>query len=218
MAGAAAAEPSDWQPIETPHEVRLAAVPEPVSPVAPPRMPDRLVDRMKPYALTIYGGQSITSDFTSIFYSPHRADFENTYLATLALSARVASLTDHLALELEAAVGRRFGDAELWEFHTALFLRWDDFPWNDTVYTTVGLGLFGPSYATEISETELDKSGNDKGSKLLNYFAPEITISPPDNRDLALIVRLHHRSGVFGLFNGVSGGSNFLVFGLRHRF
>lgn len=170
------------------------------------------------HAITVYTGKSIPKDFTSIFYAPWEIVFENTYLLALAVSTRLWSLDEHLDIELEASAARRFGDAELWEFAAALFLRWDGFPWNDVVYTTVGLGILGPSFATEISETERNKSGNGKGSKLLNYFAPEITLSPPDNRDFAFIARLHHRSGVFGLFDGVSGGSNFLALGVRYRF
>jgi hypothetical protein len=32
------------------------------------------------------------------------------------------------------------------------------------------------------------------------------------------VVRVHHRSGVWGLFNGVGRGSNVLVGGVRYRF
>ena len=172
----------------------------------------------KPYALTAFAGPSIPSNFTSIFYSPWNAEFEDTYIAGLGISARIWEIAENLTLELDGHVARRFGDSDVWEFGAALLLRWDGFPWNDSVYTTVGLAVLGPSYATGVSETERRKSGNDKGSKLLNYFAPEITFSPPDNHDIAFVTRLHHRSGIFGLIDGVSGGSNFLTFGLRHRF
>ncbi len=41
------------------------------------------------------------------------------------------------------------------------------------------------------------------------------------NRNLlktGLIYRIHHRSGVFGLFGGVKGASDFYLLGLRYRF
>ncbi|WP_155890787.1 hypothetical protein [Desulfuromonas sp. TF] len=33
-----------------------------------------------------------------------------------------------------------------------------------------------------------------------------------------LSARIHHRSGVFGLFDGVRGGSNFMGLGVTYRF
>ena len=53
---------------------------------------------------------------------------------------------------------------------------------------------------------------------LLHYFAPEITFADPDNKDLEFVTRLHHRSGVFRLFDGVNGGSTFLSIGFRQHF
>ena len=149
---------------------------------------------------------------------PWDKEFENEYVLAAAFSVRLFDLTEHLSLELEANVARRFGDAELWEFALPLVFRWDYFPWNDYVYTTIGLAVIGPSYATEISDSERRKAHNEKGSKLLNYFAPEITLSPPDNPSFAFIGRVHHRSGAFGLINGVSGGSSYVSLGVRYRF
>jgi hypothetical protein len=76
----------------------------------------------------------------------------------------------------------------------------------------------GVNYATSISDLERSKSGNDRGNNLLHYFSPELTFADPENKDLEFVARLHHRSGVFGLFNGVDGGSTFFSFGLRHHF
>lgn len=219
---AAQSAPGGWRPLA----VELPGAPELLAQAgdaAPRQAADgrekAAAPAPKPHAVTIFAGQSIPSNFTSIFYEPWNAEFEDTYIAGLSASTRIWEIDENLSLELEGQVARRFGGSDVWEFNAALLVRWDGFPWNDIVYTTVGLAVLGPSYATGISETERRKSGNNgKGSKLLNYFAPEITLSPPDNPDLAFVTRLHHRSGVFGLFDGVSGGSNFLTFGLRHRF
>lgn len=171
-----------------------------------------------PYAATVYAGKSIGNRLTTFLATPWESRFENEYVVSVSLSARLFELTDRLSLEVEANISRRFGNAELWEFAVPLFLRWDDFPWNDAIYTTVGLSLIGPSYATEISKTERRKSHNDRGSHWLNFFAPEITLSPPDNRNFEFVARVHHRSGIFGLINGVSGGSSYGSLGLRYRF
>jgi hypothetical protein len=52
----------------------------------------------------------------------------------------------------------------------------------------------------------------------LHYFSPEITFALPEHKEHELLIRYHHRSGVFGTFNGVWGGSNVLTMGYRYRF
>lgn len=171
------------------------------------------------YGLTFYAGKSATNSFTSLFYAPWNMRFEDTHLLAIAGSKKLGTIFWDIDVELELNIAKRFGNDDSWEFATTVFVRYDDFPWNDVVYTTVGVGLFGPSYATGISDTEKRKAGNgDKGSKLLNFFVPEITFSDPDIPELAFVFRIHHRSGIFGLYDGVSGGSNFVSFGTRYRF
>lgn len=48
---------------------------------------------------------------------------------------------------------------------------------------------------------EQDRDDSD-GSQILHYMAPEISIAAPDNKNLEMFVRGHHRNGAFGLFNG----------------
>jgi len=71
----------------------------------------------------------------------------------------------------------------------------------------------GISFYTDVSLYE--KTFREKSSQLLNYlgFEVEAAVSP----DLSLVGRIHHRSGAFGLFDGVSGGSNGYLLGLRYR-
>ena len=171
----------------------------------------------RPYAFTIYGGQIYSSNFSETFYKPGSIDFEDSGMVALAFSARLLDFDWGLSFEVEGNVARRFGNENFWEFNAALVARWSNFPWNDFVYTTIGIPFFGPSYSTEISEVQRQKNGGD-GSKWLNFFAPEITFSPPDNPNIALVIRFHHNSGVFGLYNGVTSGSSALTAGLRFRF
>jgi len=46
----------------------------------------------------------------------------------------------------------------------------------------------------------------------------ELTLSLPNTPRWNLIARLHHRSGVGGIFNGVNGGSNALGLGIKYKF
>lgn len=175
------------------------------------------VPEPRPYAVTVYGGQVYSSNFTSTFYEPHNIEFEDIGLVAVAFSSRLLKFDWGLSFEAEGNVAKRFGDEDYWEFNAALVARWSNFPWNDFVYTTIGIPFFGPSYSTEISEVQRDKNDGD-GSKWLNFFAPEITFAPPDNPNVALVVRFHHNSGVFGLYDGVSGGSAAVTAGIRFHF
>lgn len=172
-------------------------------------------ERMR-HAITGYMGPSVTSNFTSIFVTPQNLSYEATFIAAMAYNYEVWRLTDHLSMEFEGNIARRFGNANLWEFAATALVRWDNLPWNDKIYTTLGVAI-GPSYATKITESERVQAGGE-GSKILNTFTPEITFAPPDNQDLTWVFRVHHRSGVFGLINNVYGGSSFITGGLRYRF
>ena len=76
----------------------------------------------------------------------------------------------------------------------------------------------GVSYLTEISAFERSRDAKNDAAHLLHYMGPEITFANPDNKNLEFLVRYHHRSGVFGLFDGVVSGSTFITGGVRFRF
>jgi hypothetical protein len=168
-------------------------------------------------SISLAFGFSTPDNFTGIITQPWDTSFEDTWIVSASASHLLWELDENTWLEGELGVGKRFGDSDAWEFFGLVFLRWDGLPWNEWVYTSIGVGI-GPSYATEISETERRKSGNDQGSRTLNMLVPEIAFALPDDEATQLVFRLHHRSGVFGLFNGVTGGSTFVTVGVRVRF
>ncbi len=90
--------------------------------------------------------------------------------------------------------------------------RWNVFPWDHRVDTSLAIGN-GLSWATSTPELE-EKFEAEGTERLLYYLNLEATFSPPSTDRWAIILRIHHRSGVFGLF-GVDGGSNTLSLGMR---
>ncbi len=145
----------------------------------------------------------------------------------LALSHRLGTLDEltgsdlghigeYVSVEIEGGAAYRFGMEEQGEFWTSLYFRYDGFPWNDSLYTTAAINT-GLSILTEPSEFERDRS-DDQSSQVLHNFSPEITLADPDNKDIEFVLRLHHRSGIFGTIDGVSSGSSFVATGLRLRF
>jgi hypothetical protein len=191
-------------------------------------VPAQSETRGAPHAVTFLVGQAVQTDFTDIIIEPWTVDFVDLGLVGAAVSTRLGTINelfgsadqgdigDDITVEVEAGTSYRFGEESLGELWGALYFRYDGFGWNDAVYTTVAINT-GLSILSETSEFERDRSDG-QSSLLLHYLAPEITFADPDNKNVELVLQIHHRSGVFGLFDGVSGGSNFIATGIRVRF
>jgi len=192
---------------------------------------DKSKDWGKPNSVMLFGGVATSGDFTDAMFLPWTNDIHNIQFVGFAGSQRLGtltdltdfvsldlgSITDDFSIEGEGGTGVRFGDETSPEMWAGLFLRYHNFPWNDTVYTTVAVNT-GVSYLFKESEFERHRDDNAKNTNLLHYMGPEITFANPDNKDREWVVRFHHRSGVFGLFDGVVSGSTFITFGFRQRF
>lgn len=168
---------------------------------------------------------SLNSDFlpdAGDYVAPWNYEFEDSFLVSGAFSRRVLTVGRWASAELEGGVGQRFGDMHATELWGAVYFRWHAFPWNSVLKTTVAIST-GLNYATEIDERELRRDNARRGAKLLHYLSPEVTFALPKVPDWEVVLRYHHRSGgaeLFGgsLFNGVGGGANHAMVGLRHRF
>lgn len=173
-------------------------------------------DRPGEWAVTVYGGFVSDNSFSRLVLTPWDSEVE-TDIPWLggSLSRRIATWGPSLSFELEAGAGYRFGSEKTGEFWGVVYARYDGLPWNDIVYTTLAVSS-GLNLATRNSDIEKGKSNG--GSRLLHYFSPEITFASPEDKNTELVFRLHHRSGVFGLFDGVSSGINTVTFGLRQHF
>jgi len=177
----------------------------------------------------VFGGIATKTNFTDVLTMPWTAHLNDIGVLGASYSHRFGTLNelfgggglgqmgDDFTIEGEVGTSVRFGDESLGEGWGALYLRYDGLPWNDTVYTTIGVNT-GLSYLTDISEFERGRDSDGEASKLLHYLGPELTFANPENKDLELVLRYHHRSGVFGMFDGVVSGSTFISAGIRVRF
>jgi hypothetical protein len=75
----------------------------------------------------------------------------------------------------------------------------------------VGDGL---SYYTEVSKVE--KEDDQDAQKSLNYLLFELALGLPRYQQWDLVVRIHHRSSIFGLYG--AGGSNYVCGGIKFSF
>ncbi len=138
-------------------------------------------------------------------------------LAALAWSYRLNEQPRALSWELEGQVVQHFGRQDHQEFNVLLNARWSRFPWHEFVDTSAVLG-WGQSFATSVPPLEPRSDRDERSTRLLNYLLVELDFAPPSRPEWGLVLRLHHRSGVFGAYNGVNGGSNFIGVGIRHQF
>jgi len=166
------------------------------------------------WALTLYGGRLADNNLEELFTS-FPPTWEDSYIAALGVAKEFARTGKHLRWELEGQVLKHFSRQDHWELTAALVVRWVTFPWDHYLDTTFAAGD-GLSYATDIPRIEGEK--HNTTTRLLNYLLFEFTFSIPEHPEWALVTRIHHRSGVFGMFDGVRGASNVLGAGLRYSF
>lgn len=166
------------------------------------------------YGLSIYGARMTSNhidEFASEFYN---LDFERSFLVTVALSRRLVRYKDLISLEVEGQVVRHFYRQDHWEFNGLIAARWEAFPWDHVVDTSVAVGT-GPSYAT--AEPIIEEEKNGETDRLLAYLLVELELALPDHPELAFITRIHHRSNAWGLVAD-DGASNALAIGLKYKF
>lgn len=161
--------------------------------------------------VNLYGAQLSEDALVESF----TADYVDAYLVALALGKEIWNYKDALCLEAEGQIVKHWGKQEHMEFNALFALRWLRFPWDQVIDTSFAVGE-GLSYATEDPVIEAEKMDNP--SKLLNYLMFEWALSVPSHPDWHIIIRVHHRSGIYGLFNGVDGGSNAAGAGVRYDF
>ena len=166
--------------------------------------------------ITIYGGL-YTDDSLQDIFSGEDIKTEDSYIAALAIGKVFAQTQSAYRWEVEGQVVKHFREQTHWEFNIAFLLRWQQFPWNNFMRTSLAIGD-GLSYATEVPPLELASHTNEGATRLLNYFVMELTFAPPTVKHWSLITRIHHRSGMAGLFDDVKGGSNVLSLGVKYDF
>lgn len=134
-------------------------------------------------------------------------------------SRRIGRFWRDFAVDFELGAGFRAGDTNSPEAWYAFYVRYDGFPWRNYLYTSFGLST-GLDYLARLPEVETGTAAKPEPnqSDWLHYFSPELVFSLPDSPEHEVAIRYAHRSGMFGLFNGVWEGSNVLQVAYRRRF
>ena len=174
----------------------------------------QLLEDKPSYALNIYGGRMTDNSIDDFGDNFLGINFEDSYLLTMALARRIATLDELASFEVEGQMVKHFDQQDHWEFNALLTARWEAFFWDKHLDTSFAVGA-GPSYATHVPEIEVQRSGGSE--RLQVYMMVELEFTLPSHPNMAVITRVHHRSNAFGIVAD-DGTSNALAFGLKFRF
>lgn len=164
---------------------------------------------------SIYAGQYSHNALNKIIRLNTR--LETSYVYVVSVGKEVGRLNDCLGIELEGQAGGYSGTQNHGELNGVFTLRWLPFPWDKHLDTSFAFGN-GLSYAFVDPELEMIESEEGQTSQWLYYILVELASQVPKLPQWELFIRIHHRSSVFGLINGVDAGSNFVGLGLRYQF
>ena len=165
------------------------------------------------FAASVYGGVMTDEDW--IHAISGQAGLEDSFiLAAAAGWTFFRPASRQWSLELEANVVRHFGIQDHFEFNApVLTARWEDFPWDDVLDTSLAYGI-GPSFASTTPEYERIRKG--ESDPVMLFWHIEAAFGLPGS-PWSTFFRLHHRSTGYGMFAD-DGGSNILSLGLRYEF
>jgi hypothetical protein len=166
-----------------------------------------------PWAVTFWGGWGTDGDIEDL--PGINSSFEKSWFAGIGLSREIGRMGEDFAWEVEAIAVKHFGWQRHWEGDLAIGLRWTDPPWNGKIRSSLAVAT-GVSLASRLPP--LEETFDPPTKQLLQFLALEAAFSSANRSDLEYVLRLHHRSAVFGLYGTDDGGSNFLALGFRKRF
>ena len=204
-------------------EPATSASREDMPPVAcPPLLPPVPDWHPQPWAVTAWGGQMIDAAFGDTFLFNGRMRPE----AVLGVGVQKRIMrAGPFAIELEADLFSHIAKQQQGgEFNQSK--PYADLPAQNFGEGVLGIGarvwvqpwlsfgvVEGISYNTNVSLYE--KTFRENYTQLLNYLGFEVEAAV--SSDLSLVGRIHHRSGAFGTYGGVTEGSNAYLLGLRYR-
>jgi len=188
----------------------------------PPAVPPAPQWHPYPWAATTWAGQMFAANFGDTFIFKGRLRPE--YLVGFGLQRRLLD-AGPFALELDAnLLGHRASQQPGGPFNQPV--PFADTPSQTFADITIGLGgrlwlqpwlniyfVEGVSLLSQTSNYE--RTFRENYTTFLNYLAFEVEalVSP----QWSAVGRIHHRSGAYGLYSGVSEGSNAYLLGLRYR-
>lgn len=170
-------------------------------------------DALSPKTLTVFYGQSNVNDLLDIVQL-RIGKFEPYSILGVQYSQKFLDVPTYFNLEWAGHLVKHFERWDLFEVDALVILRWNWFPWNSYLNTSLGMGE-GFSLASGHPSSETVSQGI--YAPFLNYLWIDLRFSIPALPEWGADIILHHRSGIYGLIAGVEGGSNYISFGVTRR-
>ncbi len=172
----------------------------------------------------LYGGKYTETDLLPILFR-QKTDYKESYIGVLGLNIPLAYKIRFIDFESEFLLSKHFGNMNHWEADTLMVARI-----SNLFHLPISLALGeGISLASQNPTLENKSKGfyfnsglfqfhEIKSRNLLNYVMVELDYELWNHQsDPRIFLRIHHRSGVFGLFcpPDPACGSNFVTYGLK---
>jgi hypothetical protein len=143
------------------------------------------------------------------------------YIISAGYSRTLLSWNELIGIEAETQLTKHLEKANLFSMSGAIVVRWLKTPWSSALPGSSFAFGNGLSYANQIPEIE--STHLSRTSNLLYHFLLEVSVPVKwslnsNTVEWETLLRIHHRSGAFGMFNDVVGGSDFICIGTRYRF
>lgn len=167
---------------------------------------------------SVFTGKYTASGLPDEILALQPIEFENAWITVFNLGHVLARPAPDRRWETELQFGfHHSGAQDHQEVNLAVIHRWSDWPWDGLIDTSLAMGT-GLSMATEVPLLEATGKPGPDAQRLLLYGVFEFEVAPHWSRDWSIYARIHHRSGLFGVFNGIHGGSDHVGVGFRWSF
>lgn len=161
-----------------------------------------------------YGGKFVDKTFRRVVFRGE-TDYLPSYIWVAGLNYKLGKLVGPLTIETEGQVGRHTGIQDNWEVNALVIARME-WVWENAFSFSVAMGD-GFSLASEKPKLEIKE--NPSTNVFLQYLLAEIVFGLPSvSWHPRFMIRVHHRSGAFGIHCAGTCGSNFVTYGLKGAF
>lgn len=124
------------------------------------------------------------------------------------------TFTPQLEVPLTLEIVNENARSPFGDLNASFMVRWVDFPWNDYVKTSFGMGV-GLSYSEKIYLIDIERHPDQNRSNMKINWPIQLALALPAYPEHQLTVFIAHQSGG-RIFD--EGGVNSLGFGYRHDF
>jgi hypothetical protein len=171
----------------------------------------------------IYGGRYSETDLLPILLRG-KTDYRKSDILVIGASKPLDYRFRFFDFEVEANVGKHFGIMRHWEANGLYIARVNNLfslPLSFAIGEGLSLASSNPKLENKPKGLDLEnftiQVNSRESSVLLNYLMVELEAGEKDSDWPRVFFRIHHRSGIFGLYckPDPACGSNFVTYGIR---